>query len=557
MKSIKILDLVILIIFVIAMTFQPFFLHRELNLFELGIYAPGIDAILHGAIPYRDFFYLRGPVELYVPAFLMTIFGKEMAVLYSYFYFGTVLTLIFCVLIAREILKERLFLFLCLFVLVGRTFPRVVFTYWGGLRFALGLLAVLFMIQYFKDQKKRYLIFAGATTALAFLTSPEVGLYSFLAVFFGNSLFDFYQKRGLDHWFYRTGILCFGLGCIFIPFVLYLFCQQAFFPFLESFQSVSSNMLKIFPQFDPTPRNFLGYFSTMFNPMDKNFRHITLTYLYFALGGYFVFLWRNRKLQNSDFAVMTLFIYGVGMYISAFRNVWASQFEMALQPEKLLYFFLLERVYSFLVENKGKILPILKIKNTQVLVNGFLVVVVMSSLGYGIARYSSRDFGQRYLLGFLTGKKIEQMSPLAKESPQALNIPGLRGLVVPSWQAEEFLSLRKFFDEHTSVDEKIFVFPELAIYHFILDRPFVGRFPMTTFSWLNDPWHEELMMSLRNKPSQYVIVPKKLTPNFEHIYFRVESNRRKYDQVRDFIDKNYQSVYTTKDLIVLVRKDKV
>jgi len=66
-------DLFFLSLFTILITFQPYFLYGEINLFEFGIYLPNINAVLDGFIPYRDFFHLRGPLELYVPAFLMNL----------------------------------------------------------------------------------------------------------------------------------------------------------------------------------------------------------------------------------------------------------------------------------------------------------------------------------------------------------------------------------------------------------------------------------------------------------------------------------------------------
>ena len=78
-------DSFLLSFFVIFITFQPYFLYGTLNYFELGIYLPNISAILDGQIPYRDFFHLRGPLELYIPVFFMYLFGENAAVLAAYF----------------------------------------------------------------------------------------------------------------------------------------------------------------------------------------------------------------------------------------------------------------------------------------------------------------------------------------------------------------------------------------------------------------------------------------------------------------------------------------
>ena len=60
------IDLFILSLFMVAVTWQPYFMNGRINFFETGLYLPGIQSILNGEIPYRDFFHLRGPFELYL-----------------------------------------------------------------------------------------------------------------------------------------------------------------------------------------------------------------------------------------------------------------------------------------------------------------------------------------------------------------------------------------------------------------------------------------------------------------------------------------------------------
>jgi len=123
------LDTVILSVFTVLITLHPHFMHGKINIFEVGLYLPGIQSILNSEIPYRDFFHLRGPFELYMPALLMKIFGTHITTLYSYFYFGTILCFILCILIAKEIFNTRFVLYLLTPVLIARAFPRIVFTY--------------------------------------------------------------------------------------------------------------------------------------------------------------------------------------------------------------------------------------------------------------------------------------------------------------------------------------------------------------------------------------------------------------------------------------------
>ena len=147
------LDAAILSVFAVLITLYPHFMCGKINIYEVGLNLPGIQFILNGEIPYREFFHLRGPFELYMPALMMKMFGIHITTLYSYFYFGTILCLILSILIAKEIFKTRFVLYLFAPVLIARIFPRVVFTYWGGMRCALGLLAIRFAINSLRIEK--------------------------------------------------------------------------------------------------------------------------------------------------------------------------------------------------------------------------------------------------------------------------------------------------------------------------------------------------------------------------------------------------------------------
>ena len=156
-------------------------MRQELNLFEWGLYLPGIDAVSQGQVPFRDFFHLRGPFELYVPALFMKIFGFRADVLAAYFYFGTVLTILVAVLIAYELIQQRFLLYSFVLILVTRTFPRVVFTCWGGMRYAWGLLAVWCLIRFFKSHRLGWLVAGGCLSAIGLLTSIEIGVIVWIA----------------------------------------------------------------------------------------------------------------------------------------------------------------------------------------------------------------------------------------------------------------------------------------------------------------------------------------------------------------------------------------
>src|SRR3989338_36616 len=175
-------DAFLLSLFVVLVTFQPFYIHHEIIMMETGIHLPALNALFHGAVPYRDFFVFRGPLELYVPAVVMLVLGKNSAVLPLFYYAGTVATLLVLAGIGKQLYRTRFIFYLMAVVLTARTFPRVSYYYWGGMRYALGALSVYFVILFLKNKKSHWIFLAGITSAFSLLTTIEAGFCSFAAV---------------------------------------------------------------------------------------------------------------------------------------------------------------------------------------------------------------------------------------------------------------------------------------------------------------------------------------------------------------------------------------
>ncbi len=532
-------DIWIAAAFVVLITLQPYFLHGKINLFELGIYLPNIHALHHGQVPYRDFFYLRGPFELYVPAWVMMVFGQEVSVLMAYFYAGSVLTLILFVFLGRKILSTRFFFYLMILVLVARTFPRVVFTYWGGWRFGVGALAILFAAMYFYRKDKRWLVAAGVASACAALTSIEIGACALVGVTVALLAFAVYHGREdrknflFDGAFYAAGWLV-----IIIPYGIYLALHQAWGPYVDALWAVVTNMENTFPV-APTsrvPQDVGEALIAMVNPAHKNFKHMTPAYGYIFAIGYLIVQLRRRQMNPAKFTAIALAGYGLVLYGAAFRNIEASQFEMALQPEKILLFFILEEAYLWWRPHQLRYARM------------GMILVLLSSMGYAMQRYNHRFFAFQYLRNTLLCRPTLLLQPLANEERVMLGLNRVKGLVIPKEQAEDFIQVSRFLQERTSAGEPVLMFPELGAYSFIIDRPFVGRFATATFAWISDRWHKEFLAGLRLRPARFAVVQRELSHWFQETYFKVPTNKEKYEEVLGFIQEYYTLVHSTPSL---------
>ncbi len=524
-------------LFTAVATFHPFFTEGEINFFEAGLYLPGINAILHGLVPYRDFFYLRGPFELYMPAFLMSVWGQHLAVLYFYFYAGNVLCLVMCVLIAKELFRTRLILYLMAPVLVARTFPRVMFMIWGGMRYALGLIVLWCFIKFLKRQRLGWMLAAGIFSGFGLWTSVEIGVYAIGGVVIALAagfIFKVQQKRAVIK---ALAVYLAGVVLVTLPYLFYMISQQAFVPYLDCVHAVVFNMQKVInPHFAAAayPSNFPEAVAAMINPLSKNFRQMTVSYLYLAVLGYVIYRIRTKRLNTTDLFVIAAGTYGFIMYNTGFRGIWTAHFELSLQPEKILYFFILEAALLYGLAKRETS------RFKAWLVDLLIVTLCLSSVIYIVGRYNHRFFVFQYIGRVIQGRETQSLRPLAGEKSRRLTIERARGILAPVEQADDIEAVVNFVQKHTKPGEAVFTYPELGTYHFLADRPFVGRFPIATFAWFDDRWHQELMADLKKSKPRYIILTKEFKEGWKVVYLALEQNRRKFKDVMDLIHHDYE-----------------
>jgi hypothetical protein len=228
-------------------------------------------------------------------------------------------------------------------------------------------------------------------------------------------------------------------------------------------------------------------------------------------------------------------MYGLVLYVLSFRNIQAAQFEMALQPEKILLFFLIAEAGQFLWD---------KYQGRKIIFYLFAFIVIGSSLGYSLQRYDHRFPAFQVMMG----KNVEL--------PQGrmASLPMLRGLSLPQDQAREFEAVNAFVQGHVKQGQKVVFYDELGIYHALIGRPFVDRFPTVIFTWLDDRWHKAYMAALLKDFPEYIFVAHQKPAWFEGIYFKHQANKEKFDEFNRFLDSHYSKAETLGGLDVYRNK---
>jgi hypothetical protein len=523
-------DIFLLFLLALLLLWNPSYLRQQLNLFEWGLYLPGIDAISQGQVPFRDFFHLRGPFELYVPALFMKIFGFRADVLAAYFYFGTVLTILVAVLIAYELIQQRVLLYSFVLIIVTRTFPRVAFTFWGGMRYAWGLLAVWCLIRFLKNNRPGWLLAAGSLAAIGILTSVEIGvivLFAFMAaaVMGNNTTLQSRRDRVFWSWVFLVGFLL-----ITLPYGIYLLRQNAFVPYLQAQWVVVSHMQKTFLQLDRVPDTIPKFLHAIFFPQDKSFYQMTPMYCYMIFFSFYFWRVFNKKVTALEQAALVVAVYGLILFLTGFRKIQFVEYEMSLQPDKIILFYLFGQFIIWAQQ---------KFERFKWVGPALLAAVIISSVIYSVGRFQTRYYKSSWVCQLISGKDKGKGALIDGSSVTPIDLPRIRHMIIPVWQAKDLEQLKAFVDGHVPAHEAVWMYPELGSLHFILNRPWVGRFPMATLSWMNEGWFADYAAALERNPPRYAIVSKEKQFYFDRAYFLVSANRIKQERMMQFLYNHY------------------
>jgi len=538
------IDYIYLSIIVVIVTLQPYFMHGAINFHEAGLYLPCIESIFRGEMPYRDIFVLRGPLELYLPFYLMKIFSKNIIVLRAFFYFGTVATLIIAVFFGKRLYKTRYFCYFMAFVLIAKTFARVNFANWGGIRFGIGLLAILFAVIFLNKERLRWIALSGFFAAMGFLISIEIGIFSALSV--SAALFLCYIFKMLKSGSRALFIFLSSFFIIVVFYFAWLFLEKALIPYVNNITVFVLNSPKIFdlPSVQGSPKNIPEFFAAL-SPFNHNIKYMQPFFLYVITGAYMVKRYIVKRLNKKDMMVMLVAFYGALMYYGAFRDIEGPQFQMALQPAVIVLYFFLEKLFLWGIEKRKYVLPFLR----KFAVYFLLFSIIAVSIVYPLRRYRKRFFIFKYAKEFFLQHNAKQiLFPQERYSP--LDIKTARGIIVPNSQKEELEKITNFIISKTRKDEILFTYPDAGVYNFLAERPGLGRFKTSMGSWLSPEWHRELMKELKEKKPPYIINKKKY-PQIEPYLKKVKKYR---NEMYTYIDENYKFVFEIGDMEVYKSK---
>jgi len=154
----------------------PDYRHGYLLPWDEGQHLAAISGLFHGKVLYRDIYDISAPLPEIIPYAMMKVSSPDAAVLRSFYYYGTLLSLLVIYLAATRLIKGRTTVLLATLLCANFSIFAYWANRWGGFRIGAAYLAILSLWFYVESRKRSWVFVCGAACAVAFLFSPEMGV---------------------------------------------------------------------------------------------------------------------------------------------------------------------------------------------------------------------------------------------------------------------------------------------------------------------------------------------------------------------------------------------
>src|SRR5208283_4022311 len=153
---------------------------------------------------------------------------------------------------------------------------------------------------------------------------------------------------------------------------------------------------KTFLQIERVPDTLPKFLHAVFFPLDKSFFQMTPMYCFIIFFSFYFWRVFNKKVTALQQAALVVAVYGLMLFLTGFRNLWASQFEMSLQPEKIVLFYLLGQLIIWTQQESFT-----RFKWVGAVL---LSAVIISSAIYAFGRFKTRFYKSSWACELIEGK---------------------------------------------------------------------------------------------------------------------------------------------------------
>jgi hypothetical protein len=537
----KILDILIVPLIIIALLYDPNFMHGRIDTLEAGQYLTWANSILDGKIPYKDFFILFGIFQIYAISASLAIFGKALIVLRTFFYINYILMFLAVYALAMKVLKKRLFIYIATFICIVETSQPFWAARWDYGRMGLGILLLLLALIMLESHGRRPALFfiIGTLSAFVLFYSMDIGIFSIFSFSLAYlSLYCEKEKRDLKYVF-RDGVpYTAGLITIIIPFAAYMWTKGALSDFLRiAFYIIPKYHMAVWSH--PVPclsEAFTQCGNFWLFPQSEIFKCYLPAIGYSVILAYLCIMLLKNRWKSEQTRILLLTAFGSLTYAASFRSLTGPQFLVTLPVFIILVAMFLEKAQ---IKRYFTYPAIILIVITFFIVSPKRFYGTLE--GWGAYQVSKSDRVALYNApAWISASDLETSS-----------IPRIGHIMIPRSQEKLFKDVANYLSQNTIQGEEIFFFPEQGIFAFCADRPYATRFSIAGFAWTAPWWREEILRDLSIKRPRIIVWGKTLSNMARSISRKEEL----LPTVIGYIEENYSQVAKFDYISIYKRND--
>jgi hypothetical protein len=510
-----------------------------------GQHLASVDALARGLIPFREIYFMHGPLLEYTLYWTMKLCGFQLSVARGFFMFGNILVLLLFFILIRSLISNWVLKYGTLLFVLRYPIFFVWMTRYGGIRWLPGIGVLLFMYHWLCGYRRSFLFFAGLTCGLGLLISQEIGLSAGFAagtVIFLDSL-NHRAARRFKRILIENGLLFFvGFLAPVLPFYIYFMFHHAFIEYLRIEFIDTLFLLPARIPYSPPLLGITNIFRSGIkgNPVaSRSLALYVVAVVYVIMGLWVLFNYRKRHHKRIILLIMVM-CYSAVLLKGVTRCLTGPQFNVALPFLFVAVALFLDiALDSKLLMGEAERVPhdeenpvgLSRWKNVFLLV-GIAATVVISGNPVGAFR---THLGNLWMVpgGHVT------MNPDI--------VPRAQGSRIPSQQAADIEGVVKFLRENTDENEQIFTFPSEGHINFLADRQSASRFVIAIYSKVREEYMEEITTELDTKQVRYIIY----APG-DYQLLEVP-NEKRLAPIWQYIQSNYKTLQSFENMQILQR----
>ncbi len=553
---VSLLDYVIAPLCILLILFDPNFVHGLIDFLESGQYLSWANGILHGKTPYKDFFILFGPFQIYIISFVLLLFGKTLAVLRTYFYINYLLSFLTVYFLARTVCKKRLFVYAAVVACLVEVSQPFWAARWDFGRMGLGM-AILLLLAIFIKRKDMKLLFAcGILSCISVFYTLDIGVIGIFTTVVSLGAYSCISSdpalRKIGAFLRYLAWYASGALLVAIPFFLFLLSQGALLVYLKTvLYIIPKYHMAVWgqhaPSFGEAFRGVSSLSTLIGNPLVKIYIPL---FIYPAVFFYLIFVGLKKKWDEETVVVFAIFVYGAFAYRTSFRAIMGPQFQVALPPLIILISFFLAKGWNLIASTYGNLR-----KNTASsagIIKALCAVMLFVCVTTYFVASPKRYYGT--FKGWTRYQEVKQFLIGTYSMPIAMGkaglvrsqIPRVGDILIPEWEERVAGDVVKYIESNAATGDEVFCFPEHGLYNFLADRPAPGRFYIPGFAWTTKEWQEELLGSLIAKPPKIVVYSTSLS----NMARSIGRNEELLPEVSRFIREKYREAARYGDVII-------